>query len=742
MKIPTNWKTPALLLTLLAIAAYCFANDLAPLLVASWAVALTGWWHSERSGGRGLPRWSVLSMVLGVVLWTFFRANTQRIDVTIFGEFLTLVLLVKTWDRKGARDVGQLIAMSIFLIIGAILDNNSLVVGLIVLISMPLTAWAVMALQVGGGTESAESRGRSAMATARSAAGDEPTGEGQPRAMPRLTEAAARTLTPLAAAATIAAFFIALGVFLVMPRGLAASQWGSWARVTHQMQTGFTQDVELGRAGLLTESPRVVLEAAFSDESGASIGGEERVYYLRGAVLGSYQRGRWVASGPSGSVVKPLVDPSRDRVIIQDIDLRESHANKRTPLFAVWCNKVINAHNESIINTGPGQVWYREAGRGGSLRYRVTSVEPALSSAGVDRSQIASFPSEVVREYALGLVERGGFEPDPQRRPPADDASVARILTSHLRGNFEYTTMIASPDAGQDPIEWFLTVERRGHCEYFASALAAMCQAVGINARVVAGYIATEFDESRGVYTVRESNAHAWAEVEVARGIWITHDPTPPVALMNAHAARPSWRARISRYLDSLNDAWTNSVVMFDNQKQHRIFDAGSSRSSWIESLTRRAADDFRETRGRSIIKYVLAAAAILLAAAGLSVAAIRAAASLGVRLRRQRPAVGSDPEMLAMLRDAAFYDQALDVLAGAGLARPVGTPAIDHARSLATIDADLASTFERIATLYYRPRFGRRPLTPSETAEASALVVRLRGLVAGWPPTPARTRQ
>jgi transglutaminase-like putative cysteine protease len=68
--------------------------------------------------------------------------------------------------------------------------------------------------------------------------------------------------------------------------------------------------------------------------------------------------------------------------------------------------------------------------------------------------------------------------------------------------------------------------------------MVALCRSVGINARMVAGYLAAEFDASTGRYIVRESNAHAWVEAELGTDRWRRYDPTPPATLCGCTSRR------------------------------------------------------------------------------------------------------------------------------------------------------------------------------------------------------------
>ena len=89
---------------------------------------------------------------------------------------------------------------------------------------------------------------------------------------------------------------------------------------------------------------------------------------------------------------------------------------------------------------------------------------------------------------SLGRLRRDA----KQITPHALDARIAENIQQHLRGpDFAYTLDItdAVGREGKDPFVWFLSPDgRRGHCEYFAGAMALMCQSLGMNARLVVGF--------------------------------------------------------------------------------------------------------------------------------------------------------------------------------------------------------------------------------------------------------------
>ncbi|MBR4834377.1 MAG: DUF3488 domain-containing protein [Thermoguttaceae bacterium] len=97
--------------------------------------------------------------------------------------------------------------------------------------------------------------------------------------------------------------------------------------------------------------------------------------------------------------------------------------------------------------------------------------------------------------------------------PKEDFAGRALYITSRLRdvGEYQYDRSGVARTPGLDPLEDFVSVNKRGHCEYFAGALALMLRAVGIPSRTVVGFLVFS-NEKGGATVVRQSDAHAWTE--------------------------------------------------------------------------------------------------------------------------------------------------------------------------------------------------------------------------------------
>jgi|GEM_PF-2957213 len=128
-----------------------------------------------------------------------------------------------------------------------------------------------------------------------------------------------------------------------------------------------------------------------------------------------------------------------------------------------------------------------------------------------------------------------------------DPWAKALALEAHLRGNYQYTYETV-PQQGYTPLDTFLFETRRGHCEYFASALALLLRSVNVPARVVTGFSLGESNPVTGYYEVRGLDGHAWVEAYVDGG-WVMLEPTPFYQLPQP-AANAQVAAQMDRYLD------------------------------------------------------------------------------------------------------------------------------------------------------------------------------------------------
>ena len=132
---------------------------------------------------------------------------------------------------------------------------------------------------------------------------------------------------------------------------------------------------------------------------------------------------------------------------------------------------------------------------------------------------------------------------------------------------------------------------RRGFCEHYASAFVFMMRAAGVPARVVAGYQGGEINPVNKTVIVHQFDAHAWAEVWIAKKGWVQVDPTAAVSPLRIedgleaamesegsfldatplsplrYRSIPLLNLMRLRY-DALTYRWQSWVVGFDSEQQ------------------------------------------------------------------------------------------------------------------------------------------------------------------------------
>jgi transglutaminase-like putative cysteine protease len=104
-------------------------------------------------------------------------------------------------------------------------------------------------------------------------------------------------------------------------------------------------------------------------------------------------------------------------------------------------------------------------------------------------------------------------------------------LQTYLR-SFPYTLDVPAPPYDRDIADYFLFDLKKGYCNYYATAMAAMARVVGIPSRLVTGFSSGQYDEKTGSFVVTGKNAHTWVEIYFPGIGWMEFEPTaalPPI---------------------------------------------------------------------------------------------------------------------------------------------------------------------------------------------------------------------
>ena len=155
--------------------------------------------------------------------------------------------------------------------------------------------------------------------------------------------------------------------------------------------------------------------------------------------------------------------------------------------------------------------------------------------------------------------------------------TVSQRIHRIFHGRFRPT--LANSFTGTNALEAFLTKERQGHCEYFATVATLTLRAMGYPARMVVGYRGGLFNDVLGTLDVRDEDAHAWVEVFHSTRGWVPFDPTPSTSdPMSPYQAR--WQILVNSF-----NFWLHRYVI--------DYDQSTQRELWqeIRSLGQRGPD-------------------------------------------------------------------------------------------------------------------------------------------------------
>lgn len=181
------------------------------------------------------------------------------------------------------------------------------------------------------------------------------------------------------------------------------------------------------------------------------------------------------------------------------------------------------------------------------------------------------------RELAQRLWQASGNEQD----------YIDKVLARFREQAFFYT--LRPPLLGEhDTIDGFLFDSQRGFCAHYAGSFVFLMRAVGIPARVVAGYQGGTWNAQANYLSVHQYDAHAWTEVWQAGKGWVQIDPTAVIAparvekgLEAAVQAEGSflekqtfslhhvgWLSGFRGKLDALQYGWQRWVLGYDGDAQ------------------------------------------------------------------------------------------------------------------------------------------------------------------------------
>ena len=362
------------------------------------------------------------------------------------------------------------------------------------------------------------------------------------------------------------------------------------------------------------------------------------------------------------------------------------------------------------------------------IEYTVVSRSTVLvpSDLGDEPSQ---YPESLVRHYLQLPLQSNRIatlaEDVTQRQRNAHEKATA--IQTYLTSNYRYS--LDAPLAEQDqPLEEFLFSRKTGYCEHYATAMVIMLRTVGIPARLVTGFLATEWNDYGNYYVVRQQDAHAWVEVYLPHSGWIRMDPTP-TSEDTPGAGGPVWQV-FGPIMDNIRLQWNRLFVQYSAADQLAVVrelkaEGLSVQSKALDSVTALFGSFMAVLSG--MVTYDMSQ--VRMGLLGEILGFIMIGFALVFWLGRSRPWVAtslwkkthSNEQVIAQL-----YRRMRAYLDGQGFSRSLAIAPLELVEITRAHWGEAHSAVASITELYCRTRFGHIPLTPEDVKQAEGHLCRL----------------
>lgn len=358
------------------------------------------------------------------------------------------------------------------------------------------------------------------------------------------------------------------GVFFIIIPRMEAGYGGGGMR--GRMVSGFSEEVFLGEQGKISSSPRVVMRVRLGKKGYD----DRRFIHLKGIVLDYYDGAGWRRSDIREYRLRE--DSSGWFTISPRLARKRGLVREEIYLEPV-SSRVLFCGGRVARLRGPFRYLFIDLA--GSLlllsphyHRKNYTVYADLSLPSPERLRRAgeAYPASISYKYLeLPLLspEIGALaERITKDKPTPYDKAVA--IEDYLRKNYTYTTELPPVGTSFDPLYTFLFETKKGHCEYFATAMAVMLRSLGVPARVVNGYLRGEYNPIGRYYLVRARDAHSWVEVYFPGYGWVEFDPTPIAEYDRLMRLRNL--SFLGSLIDSAKLAWDKRVIFYNLNDQVR----------------------------------------------------------------------------------------------------------------------------------------------------------------------------
>lgn len=549
------------------------------LLLAIFAISIPlSWFTFSKQWNEVIPNqvWNVFILI--VIAWTGLQIYTSDDSIIHHGvRFIVMLLLIKLYSRKGARDDWQIYALSFLLMSAGTAVNEDITYGLIFGLYVVVGTFGLSLFHL--------------------------TNEISITKITINKTPLSKLYMSVLGVLALMVFASSVTIFFVFPRvGL-----GFFATKTRQSSSmvGFNDQVQLGGHGVIRDNPTVAMRVEF--ESGKPPLGYQG-FHWRIMAFDQYTGSGWKRSNKGNvvraSYLKGIGNYSISKNLKPKLYNHLKARNKTRPKMQIYLEPLGTAqipilwpatqiqlgvpslripfdpnHGRIELNTFQEVLFLRRNQL--AVLYEMTVHDEPDSQMLAQANEPVDpklSPSYLALPDNLQRLEKLARDITKTAKTPYEKAT--RILL-YLETNYKYTTNLPKVD-GNNPIESFLFETKRGHCEYYATAMALMLRAVGVPSRLVNGFLGGQWYD--GYLAVRQGDAHSWVEVYIEPYGWVTFDPTPSGA-DGAGSKETALQKWFNRNYDSARFAWNKWVLEYDINSQFtmlkNISKALSPRSSF-----------------------------------------------------------------------------------------------------------------------------------------------------------------
>jgi transglutaminase-like putative cysteine protease len=523
-----------------------------PTWCSALAAAVLVWRGWLAVGNQPLPgRWWLLGLLAVTIAATLFTHRTllgRDAGVTL----LVVLLTLKTLELRARRDAFVVFFLGFFCMLSNFFYSQSL-----------LTAFSMLLGLLGLLTVLVNAH--------------------MPVGKPPLREAAktAGWMALLGAP-------IMLVLFLLFPR--MAPLWGVPGDAMTG-RSGLSQSMQVGTIASLALDDSVAMRIRFEGRPPA-----QQDLYFRGPVLSDFDGRDWRPprfnlSSRFGVTPNLLVSGAP---VAYEVTLEPTNRPWLFVMEAAMQNPVLPGY-QTLMQ--PDLQWLVNRPITDLVRYKVESY-PSFRHG----------PTQLVDGLREFVELPPGFNPrtlelasqirkDPRYANAGSAPLVSAVLDKLRSGGYTYT--LEPGVYGQNTADEFWFDRKEGFCEHIASAFVILMRALDVPARIVTGYQGGELNSVDGFWVVRQSDAHAWAEVWYEGRGWVRVDPTAAVAPGRTGAFQrlaaprgvvaqalgtisPGFVTQMRATWEAVNNGWNQWVLNYTQGKQLNLLkDIGFESPSW-----------------------------------------------------------------------------------------------------------------------------------------------------------------